>query len=86
MGKRTRRRARQGAEADDSGGPRPAAQQMARVNVDPDVWTAFRIEALRVNTSVAAYLGELVQREVDRLYRRDARPDGTGDRLLDHSQ
>lgn len=85
MGKRTRRRA-QGAEADDSAGPRPAAQQMARVNVDSDVWTAFRIEALRANTSVAAYLGKLVQREVDRLHRRDARPDATGDRLLDHSQ
>ena len=86
MGKRTRRRARQDFEANDSVGPRPATQQMARVNVDPEVWTAFRIEALRANTSVAAYLGKLVQREVDRLHRRDARPDATGDRVLDDSQ
>lgn len=79
MGKRTRRRARQGFEADDSAAPLRGAQHMARVNVDPAVWTAFRIEALRVNTSVAAYLGKLVQREVDRVSRRERSLDSACD-------
>ena len=44
---------------------------MARVNVDLETWTAFRIEALRAHTSVAAYLGKLVRHEVARTRRRD---------------
>ena len=67
MGKRTRRRVRTQSA---SGGPlvndQDHAQQMARVNVDLDTWTSFRVAALRRHTSVAAYLGELVVRELNR--------------------
>ena len=40
---------------------------MARVNVEDGCWKAFRMEAIRANTSVAAYLGSLVRREVRRV-------------------
>ena len=63
MGRRQRARARAEAAA--------CTQHMARVNVDLETWTAFRVEALRAQTSVAAYLGELVRHEVDRARRRD---------------
>jgi len=36
---------------------------MARVNVEDECWKAFRVYAIRSNTSVAAYLGTLVRRE-----------------------
>jgi hypothetical protein len=41
---------------------------MARVNVEDERWKAFRMEAVRTNTSVAAYLGALVRREVVRVH------------------
>ena len=66
MGKRQRARTRAAASE-----PVPANQHMARVNVDLETWTAFRVEALRAQTSVASYLGKLVCREVERARRRD---------------
>jgi hypothetical protein len=86
MGKRTRRRTRDRVDAEGRAAPGRPAQQMARVNVDAAVWTSFRVEALRVNMSVAAYLGKLVQREVDRVHRREAGPDSTGESFVNHSQ
>jgi len=83
MGKRTRRRTRDRVDAAAPGRP---AQQMARVNVDAAVWTSFRVEALRVNMSVAAYLGKLVQREVDRIHRREPGPDSAAESFVNHSQ
>jgi hypothetical protein len=50
---------------------------MARINVDLETWTAFRIEAVRTNSSVASYLGKLVHREVERTRRRDQSPSAT---------
>ena len=67
MGKRTRRRLRDSSAGNES----TASQHMARVNVEDECWKAFRIEAFRSNTSVAAYLGVLVRREVARLRRRE---------------
>lgn len=46
---------------------------MARVNVDPDAWTALRAEALTRRISLAHYIGRLVQREADRIARRDGK-------------
>jgi hypothetical protein len=72
MGKRTRRRFRQDASAEADGPDEALSHQaMARVNVDLETWTAFRVEALRTQTSVASYLGTLVCREVARTRRRD---------------
>ncbi len=59
MGKRARRRAR----APEAALGRVASQHMARVNVEDECWKAFRVYAIRSNTSVAAYLGTLVRRE-----------------------
>ena len=68
MGKRGRRNARESADV-----ARPVAtQHMARVNVEDEWWKAFRMEAVRTNTSVAAYLGSLVRREVTRVNGRDS--------------
>ena len=50
---------------------------MARVNVEDECWKAFRMEAIRANTSVAAYLGSLVRREVRRAERRGCPVDAT---------
>lgn len=66
MGKRHRARARAEAAA-----PGVGSQHMARVNVDLETWTAFRVEALRAQMSVASYLGKLVRQEVARVRRRD---------------
>ncbi len=49
----------------------PTANQLARVAVSPETWTAFRQAALAQGISIAAYLGRLVEREVRR---RDDRP------------
>ena len=44
----------------------PSSHQLARVAVAPETWTAFRQAALTQGISVAAYLGQLVEREVGR--------------------
>jgi len=44
----------------------PSSNQLARVAVTPETWTAFRHAALTQGTSVAAYLGRLVESEVRR--------------------
>jgi len=69
MGKRQRARTRADAEVRVF-----SHQHMARVNVDAETWTAFRVQALRAQTSVASYLGDLVDREVARVRRRDETP------------
>ena len=46
---------------------------MARINVEADAWTALRVEALHRRVSVADYLGHLINREADRLARRNTR-------------
>jgi hypothetical protein len=48
----------------------PRSDQLARVAVPPETWTAFREAALAQGISVAAYLGRLVDVEVRR---RDGR-------------
>jgi hypothetical protein len=75
VGKRTRRRLHQGVSAAPEAAP--PHQAMARINVDLETWTAFRIEALRTDASVASYLGKLVHREVERTRRRDQSPSAT---------
>ena len=76
MGRRGRRRGREDAASDTRAA---RAQQMARVSVDAATWTAFRVEALRADRSVAEYLGRLVTREVDRLQRRDSVEESTAE-------
>ena len=44
----------------------PSSNQPARVAVAPETWTAFRQAALTQGISVAAYLGRLVEVEVER--------------------
>ena len=44
----------------------PRSDQLARVGVPPETWTAFRQAALAQGISVAAYLGRLVEAEVRR--------------------
>ena len=44
----------------------PRSDQLARVGVSPETWTAFRQAALVQGVSVAAYLGRLVEAEVAR--------------------
>ena len=44
----------------------PSKHQLARVAVSPETWLAFRRAALGQGTSVAAYLGRLVDAEVKR--------------------
>jgi hypothetical protein len=44
----------------------PRSDQLARVGVSPETWTAFRQAALAQGVSVAAYLGRLVEAEVRR--------------------
>jgi hypothetical protein len=44
----------------------PRSDQLARVGVSPEAWTAFRQAALAQGISVAAYLGRLVEAEVAR--------------------
>ena len=44
----------------------PRSDQLARVAVPPETWTAFRQAALAQGISVAAYLGRLVAAEVKR--------------------
>jgi hypothetical protein len=39
-------------------------QKMARINVDPDAWSALRIRALQRNRSLADVLGELIEQAV----------------------
>ena len=76
MGKRGRRRTRAtGAVLPET------SQHMARVNVEDECWKAFRMEAIRANTSVAAYLGSLVRREVRRVEGRGRPVDATQDGL-----
>src|SRR5947199_10817884 len=74
MGKRGRRRTRAtGAALPET------SQHMARVNIEDECWKAFRVEAIRANTSVAAYLGSLVRREVRRAEGRRRAIDATDD-------
>jgi plasmid stability protein len=40
-------------------------QKMARINVDPDAWSALRIRALQHNRSLADVLGELIEQTVN---------------------
>jgi hypothetical protein len=49
----------------------PRSDQLARVGVPPETWTAFRQAALSQGVSVAAYLGRLVEREVRRRQGRE---------------
>lgn len=49
----------------------PRSDQLARVGVSPETWTAFRQLALTQGISVAAYLGRLVEREVQRRQTRE---------------
>jgi hypothetical protein len=42
-------------------------QKMIRINVDPEAWTALRVEALRHNTTLANTIGKLVEAEASRL-------------------
>lgn len=75
MGRRTRRRA--------AGEPTPRSasrtrDHQARVNVSDEVWREFR-DAVG-NDSIAAYLGRLVEREVERERARRVR-NGTVDDL-----
>ena len=74
MGKRGRRRSRAAGTALPE-----TSQHMARVNVEDECWKAFRIEAIRANTSVAAYLGSLVRREVRRVEGRGRPANATQD-------
>ena len=69
MGKRARRRTRDGLK--DFG---RRSQHMARVNVDEETWRRLRVEAVRTDRSVAAYLGALVKAEVERIRRREDSP------------
>ena len=39
----------------------PTNQKMARINVDDDAWTQLRMHALRVGTSVADLLGQMIR-------------------------
>ncbi len=47
----------------------PENQHMARVTVPDERWLEFRALAIRRKRSVAAYLGHLVQKELDRAER-----------------
>lgn len=42
----------------------PSNQKMARINVDDDAWTQLRMHALRVGTSVADLLGQMIRDEL----------------------
>jgi hypothetical protein len=44
----------------------PPARQLARVAVDDETWHTFRQAALTRGLSIAAYLAELVERELSR--------------------
>src|SRR3989442_1232181 len=60
MGKRGRRKARESEDA-----ARPAtSQHMARVNIEDEWWKAVRMEAVRTNISVAAYLSSTAWSQV----------------------
>lgn len=47
----------------------PENQHMARVTVSEERWLEFRALAIRRKRSVAAYLGHLVQKELNRAER-----------------
>lgn len=47
----------------------PENQHMARVTVPEERWLEFRALAIRRKRSVTAYLGHLVQKELDRAER-----------------
>lgn len=49
----------------------PENQHMARVSVPEERWLEFRALAIRRKRSVAAYLGHLVQKELNRAERVD---------------
>jgi hypothetical protein len=49
----------------------PRSDQLARVAVAPETWTAFRQAALAQGISVARYLGRLVEAEVGRRESRE---------------
>jgi len=51
----------------------PVDQHMARVNLPEKQWLEFRALAIREKRSVAAYLGRLVDKEIDRMARVDQR-------------
>jgi hypothetical protein len=55
------------------------AQQLARVNVSLEAWAEFRVRALRAQTTVADYLGELVKKELNRPAPRTAAPSSPDD-------
>ena len=46
---------------------------MARVNIRPDRWDTFREAATEADRSVAEYLGHLVEKELQRVARRQWR-------------
>jgi hypothetical protein len=49
----------------------PRSDHLARVAVAPETWMSFRHAALTQGVSVAAYLGRLVEREVQRRATRE---------------
>jgi len=51
----------------------PEGQRMARVSSSDEQWLEFRSLARRKGRSVATYLGHLVQKELGRAERADAR-------------
>lgn len=55
-------------------------QHMARVNLPEDQWHDFRALAIRKKSSVAAYLGHLVQKELRRAARVDWRREAREER------
>lgn len=58
--------------------PGPQGQQMARVNIGPDEWKAFRALTILRGRSVADYLGHLVAKELRRVERRCANGSAVG--------
>jgi hypothetical protein len=62
LGRRSRSKAQQQGAAKVG----VKAQQLARVNVSLEAWAEFRVRALRAQTTVADYLGDLVKKELQR--------------------
>lgn len=77
MGRRSRHRSR---EALSSAATPPSEDRMARVRVPADTWAEFR--ALAGDRPVAAVLGELVTREVERQRSRRVREREVDEREL----
>jgi hypothetical protein len=75
-----RRRRRDKPRSSSPSKPPPKRERMARVAVADDVWADFR--ALAGNESIAAVLGGLVEREVDRYRSRRLRAGQLDDHQL----